>query len=127
MATLICNPTGDIVQLPPGFNSSELEPKECLIVVDDVKIVVQALSGLPLVVEGLVTNNSSQVNNVFVDAVNGSDGLDGLTPATALKTIGAVVSKFPTFVTGDGRISVNLADDGAMTRLTRKKLFQMLS
>lgn len=50
--------------------------------------------------------------NVYVDGGSGSDNNDGLTPTSALATLGEVYQKFPLFTMSGGRIIVNLAGVG---------------
>ncbi len=51
--------------------------------------------------------------DVYVDGAAGDDFADGLTPATAIRTVREIYRKFPWYATGGASITVHFTDDGA--------------
>jgi hypothetical protein len=79
----------------------------------DVGAIDAAVMPLPAGETFITFTDTAGTTNVYVDGVNGSDDNDGLTPITALETIGEVYRKFPWQMMGEARLIVNLLNPNA--------------
>ena len=61
---------------------------------------------------GMLVAQRPYDGEIYVDGDNGDDNNDGLTPETALATLGGVYAKFPLWVFNGGALVVNLAGVG---------------